>query len=306
MKTHNLLTSTPAPIRLHIPDFRRVALTLVGLGGTGSHIASGLIAIAQALGDRGIASYILFVDPDIVEPKNVGRQLFSAADIGQPKAQVVADRLNAAFGTRIGASVRAIEEQDICVPENRGDQQGSPLQVVIGAVDNAAARAVMARAVKKADGKLWALDCGNENHSGQIALGNIANANNLKGAIALGMTDRLPAPHLVYPDLIKSPKAKNPHPTLPRRKNSDRGGARAPSCAELTAAGEQALMVNRVIAAYALELLHVFLVTREVRWFALALDLQWGGAKAYTLDVPTLAAVTGLSCDQLVAKGKPE
>ena len=292
MKTTNLLTSTPAPVRLHIPDFRRVSITLVGVGGTGSHIASGLVAIAQQLGDRGIATDILFVDPDIVEQKNVGRQLFSVADIGKPKAQVVAERLNAAFGTRIGASARAIEAQDIFVPVALPET----LDVVIGAVDNAAARRVLAQVVKQAGGQLWYLDCGNENHSGQIALGNIADAKDLRGAVALGMIDRLPAPALVYPDLMRPPSRSK------RRTGGEK--SRAASCAELTASGEQSLMVNRVIAAYALELLHAFLVTREVKWFALAFDMTWGGTKAYTLDVPTLAAVIGLKDDQLVAKGK--
>lgn len=102
------------------------------------------------------------------------------------------------------------------------------------------------------------------------------------------MTDRLPAPSVVYPDLI----------TTPRK-------ARAPkSCAEATAAGEQSLMVNRVIAAYALELLYAFLVTRDPKWFALNFDLRYGGTTPYLLDVSTLCQVTNLKRDQLVAKGK--
>ena len=282
-KKRNLLSSTPAPIRLHIPAFTRVAVTQIGCGGTGSHIASGLVAIADALSERDIPMDVLLIDPDIVEEKNVGRQLFALADIGKPKAQVIAERLNAAFGTRFSALAREVAETDLF-----GDFTGLPLRIVIGAVDNPAARSVIAKAVSAAKDKLWWLDCGNENHNGQIALGNITNSQGLRGAVALGMINRLPAPTLVYPDLTKTP----------RRKRSPR------SCAEATAAGEQSLMINRVVAAYACELLAAFLITREVKWFALALDLAWGGTRPYTLDVPTLSEVSGLRSDQLVAKGK--
>ncbi len=50
----DLLTSTASPVTLRVPDFNRVFLTLAGCGGTGSHISSGLVSIAQALRDRSI------------------------------------------------------------------------------------------------------------------------------------------------------------------------------------------------------------------------------------------------------------
>lgn len=283
MKQPNLLSSTPTPVRLHIQDFKRVHITLVGCGGTGSHIASGLVALQCALADKGIPLDLLVIDPDIVEPKNVGRQLFALGDIGRPKAQVVADRLNAAFGARVGAEVRKIDREDTFVVKEA-------LSIVIGAVDNPAARSVIARAVKTAGGALWWLDAGNENHSGQVALGNVAAAKDLQGAVALGMLDRLPCPTLVYPDLVKRPRAKR--------------STKKQSCAELTASGEQSLMINRLIAAYACALLYDFLVAREVRYFAVAVEANWAGTRAYTLDVPTLAQVTGLGADQLVTRAK--
>lgn len=287
MKKQILALDVPAPIALHIPDFHRVALTLVGCGGTGSHIASGLVSIGQALGERGIALDVLLVDPDVVEHKNVGRQLFARADVGRPKAQVIAERLNMAFGCTVGAAVRAIDSLDEFV---RGAHD---LNVVIGAVDNVSARALIAKAVEQARGGLWWIDAGNENHSGQVAIGNIANAKDLKGSVALGLIDRLPTPHLVYPDLIRKAKTKR----APR-------GRHVPSCAELAAAGEQSLMINRVMAAYTCSMLTDFLVTRDLRYFAVAVDLRWAGTRAYTLDLPTLAEACGLREDQLVAKAR--
>lgn len=274
------------PIRLQIPDFTRVSVVQVGCGGTGSHIASGLVAIWQALAERGITMDVCLVDPDVVEPKNVGRQLFGLADVGCPKAMVIAERLNAAFGTRIGAAVRSVDKLDTF-------RMDECLNVVIGAVDNARARAL----INQAHGRdLWWLDCGNDNHSGQVALGNCG-ANEMKGSVALGMIDRLPAPSVVYLDLVRS-----------KRQTKEKKPSKAPSCAELAAAGEQGLMVNRMAAAWACALLHDFLVTREVRWFALAFDLAWGGTRAYTLDIETLADVTGLTTGELrqPVKGKKQ
>ena len=297
MSAKNNPLTAPQPIRLHLPDAaaKRVNVTLVGCGGTGSHIASSLVAIQAALADRDIAMDVTLVDRDIVEDKNVGRQLFSLADVGGNKALQIAHRLNVAFGCRFGALARAIDANDTFVTV--GDREGSPLHVVIGAVDNPAARALIAQAVAKADGALWWLDCGNENHSGQIALGNSASAKDLRGSVALGMISRLPAPPVVYPGLVRTP---TPRRSVPRRTRQGRGQ----SCAELTAAGEQSLMINRVIAAWACELLTAFLVERDPKWFALAVDLRWGGTRAYTLDLPTLSEVTGLKSDQLVEKGR--
>lgn len=265
--TSKQFLSIPTPLTLRIPDFRRVNLTLVGCGGTGSHLASGLVALVEALAGRGVAADVLFVDPDIVEPANVGRQLFGPGDVGRAKAEVLAGRLNAAFGTRVGAVTRHIDAHDTFCADGA-------LNVAIGAVDNPRGRRLIARQVKRAGGGLWWLDCGNENHSGQVALGNVE-AKAMKGAIALGMVDRLPAPHVVYPDLVRT-----------QRRNG-----KAVSCAELAAAGEQGLMVNRVIAAWALVMLHDFLVTRELRYFAIDVDLAWAGVRARAIDEPTLREI---------------
>jgi len=268
---------------------QRVYITLVGCGGTGSHIASGLASIAGALAERDIKTDIYLVDPDIVEAKNVGRQLFSPSDIGQAKAAVLAHRLTTGFGLRVGGSVRAIDSLDTFLCEGRrGDHydRQDALSIVIGAVDNPAARSVIAAAVVNANGRLWWLDAGNENHTGQVCIGNTAKTESMRHSVALGMIDRLPAPHLVYPDLIKQAvKAKTKQ-----------------SCAELTAAGEQGLMVNRMMAAWACTMLDAFLVRGDLRYFAVAVDLAWGGVKAYTIDTPTIAAAIGLTEKQLTER----
>jgi PRTRC genetic system ThiF family protein len=294
---NNLLTDTAQPVTLRVPDFKRVALTLVGCGGTGSHIASGLASIALALQEQGVGVDMLFIDPDRVEPKNVGRQLFTSGDVGQAKAEVLAERLNAAYGLRIGAAVRRIDSLDIESSAQNTNYRDGILFVVVGAVDNAAARAVMASAVKRSGGRLWWLDCGNENHSGQVCIGNTAEKRAMRGSVALGMVDRLPAPSVVYPDLVSSP-----HPSSPVRKKRRQG--RGESCAELTAAGEQSLMINRMMAGWACSMLHDFVVTRDQLYLGVAVDLAWGGMRTYTIDAPTIAEACGLAADEVMVKAK--
>jgi PRTRC genetic system ThiF family protein len=287
--TESILGAPPL-LRLQLPTYERVRLTLVGCGGTGSHIASGLVAIAQALEARGQGCELLFIDPDRVEPKNIGRQLFSIADLGQPKAAVLAGRLSAAFRLTIGSHVRAVNESDGPVIHEHG-----ALSVVVGAVDNHAARQTLATLVGRAFGTLWWLDTGNSEQAGQVFLGNATRVENLKQAVGLGLVDRLPAPSVAYPDLLAAPTLK---PT-----NRHKRPSKDPSCAELVAAGEQGLMVNRMAAAWALALLHDFLLG-EVTYFGLAFDLKYAGTKRYALDLPTLAEVTGLAPEALEAKGK--
>lgn len=253
------------PLTLRLPRHDTVMLTLVGCGGTGSHIASGLASIALALAEKNVRADIRFIDGDRVEPKNVGRQLFSPADVGRFKAEALADRLNRSYGLTIGAACRFFDKTESLQP------RPGELAVVIGAVDNNAARALIHDEVKRAGGRLWWLDCGNENHSGQVLLGNITDRKRLRPA--LGFVDSLPAPSLQYPDCIKTPK----------RRKAERGQ----SCAELTALGEQGLMVNRMAAAWALALLNDLLLG-QVRYVGLAFDAGQGGARAWPLDEATL------------------
>ncbi|MBP1589868.1 MAG: sulfur carrier protein ThiS adenylyltransferase ThiF [Kiritimatiellae bacterium] len=64
-------------------DVARVAVC--GLGGLGSNIA---IALARA----GVG-HLHLIDFDMVEPSNLNRQQYTLAQIGQPKAQALADTL---------------------------------------------------------------------------------------------------------------------------------------------------------------------------------------------------------------------
>lgn len=275
---NNLLLDTPPLLDVELPETNHINIALVGCGGTGSHLASGLVSIMQTLVAKGKRVSMHFFDGDIVEEKNVGRQLFSPSDIGQNKARVLAERLSRAFNVAIGYSERHVTKSDNLM------QGYDAMNVVVGCVDNPAARALMANAVGRAAGNLWWLDCGNDRHSGQVAVGNLTSPARMTNHIALNMTGYLPAPSVTCPSLLETPKAQK----------------RKLSCAELTALGEQGLMVNRMVASWAGAMLHDLLIERKLRYFAIEFSTQWGTAKSHVIDAPSIATAFGVDVSKIL------
>jgi len=81
------------------PNTHIQTVSIVGLGGTGAQVAR---SVARMVYDMKAARLhtpqIVLIDPDKVEQKNVGRQLYVEADVGQPKAHVLMRRFNMALG----------------------------------------------------------------------------------------------------------------------------------------------------------------------------------------------------------------
>ena len=77
------------------PTDEPVKIVMLGAGGTGGHIAPHLYRLLYALNRP--ARFIL-CDGDIVEQKNLIRQNFSPADLGENKARVLAERYASVFG----------------------------------------------------------------------------------------------------------------------------------------------------------------------------------------------------------------
>ncbi len=125
------------PERMNVfdPNTHIQTIVIVGCGGTGAQVAR---IVARIVYDMRRARLhtpgILLVDPDIVEEKNVGRQLFTPADaaLKLPKVEVVGRRLNMALGLDIAWCVEPFDA------EKHSSRYGS--QLVIGCVDNHLAR----------------------------------------------------------------------------------------------------------------------------------------------------------------------
>ena len=200
----------------------------VGCGGTGSFLAE---AVCRLLIGRD--ADLVLVDLDRVETHNVGRQAFDPDEVGQFKAQVLAQRLAKRFGRTIGYAVRPY---DAGLHSRIFRAQPSRLNLLIGAVDNAEARRALAATLDNRLDVLW-LDCGNGRNSGQVLLGNATRAEDLRGAFPpkQGICTTLPAPCLQRPDLLEAP------PTPLRRLD----------CAEAIAEEQQGSTINQVVAAVA-------------------------------------------------------
>lgn len=240
-------------------------LYLIGCGGTGSFLALHLARMAyHAREQYGRRVNLVFVDPDIVEAKNIGRQNFCPAEIGMRKAETLARRYALAFGLEITFINEALDG-DSSGPFSmrmRGDRYEGALGLVVGAVDNGAARAAIRRVMQYFQHEpVWWIDCGNHEHSGQVLIGNRESAAPMISK--LGFCEGLPLPSVQHPELLETPAAQE-----------------AASCADLTLHDVQSLMVNQAVATYAASYCYRMVITHDLDIYATYLDLVTGSARS--------------------------
>ena len=277
----------------------RVRVTLVGTGGTGSFLARSLGQIAWVAQQEGVTVELTFVDPDVVEAANNGRQNFCVAEIGHAKAETLARRVSAAHGIPVRYLVDRFDG-DMIEKSYRNEH----LDLLVGAVDNAAARQEIARRVESANGSLWWLDCGNERESGQALLGNVMVPDDLAGAfpLDLGYCQALPAPALQHPDLLQprqthSAVVEHPLYSASHQRNEDE----AVSCAVLAARGEQSLTVNTQVASLAFVMLYRLLITHTLDFFAAYFDSRTFNSGVIGITPANVERAAGLPAGALAA-----
>lgn len=236
------------------PHLNCKRVILVGAGGTGAAWARYLARIVYDLKQRRRqVPQITIIDPDVVELKNVGRQLFTPADVGLPKAEVLAQR----FNLSLGLDIHWFAEPFDADRHVGGDHWNT---LVCGAVDNHAARAELARLKHT----VW-VDAGNHFASGQIVAGNSADAELILGELRdEGSVRLLPNAALLFPELLELP------PDEPRP------AAAAPqaSCADHLAAGDQHLLVNDLVAWVGAQVVYQLLNAQPVASFITHVDAE--------------------------------
>ena len=246
--------------------FDALRLILVGCGGTGSWLAPAVARIARQFARQNGEVEVLFVDPDHVEEINTFRQNFCAAEVGHNKAETLARRFGAAWGLAIGAVAAPF------APDLSENVSSRTLAVLIGCVDNAAARQSLHAALQRWrehddhttwPGRLWWLDCGNAQVGGQVLLGSTLSPQRLGKAFSL--SDRcsaLPAPSLQHPELL-IPRPEELDPTITGL-----------SCEELAARNAQSLTINQMVAAVAADYLVGLVLAQNLKTYASYFDLQ--------------------------------
>lgn len=231
-----------------VPETHSVTICLVGCGGTGSHIAQTLARLASHCRDTGGPRITLaLLDGDVVEAKNVGRQLFSPADVGKNKAQVLAARFSAVFGLPIVAGATMLGDERVT---------HAGYGILVGAVDGAAGRRSLQHQLHLGGWRVW-VDCGNHESSGQVVAGTVAHRDRLQGVLKLGVCSGLPVAPLIYPELLKDA------PIVARQ-----------DCAAAVQDNAQSLMVNQTMAAIAGQYLYQLIVGRRLTTFRTVVDLH--------------------------------
>jgi PRTRC genetic system ThiF family protein len=209
------------------PGYSRVQIALAGCGGTGSHLLTGLTNFHKALVERGHSGFHLTVfDPDTVSEANIGRQRFFPSDVGFNKAAVLVTRVNQSCGLLWDA-----------VPDEFTNDRNYDL--VISAVDTVKARLEIRSLFNQASyykDAYW-LDVGNQKNSGQIILGTTGEFNQPNAPEGIEYLGRLPCVTDLY--------------DLTQVKEETQG----PSCSLAEALEHQDLMINPIIADYAIHLL---------------------------------------------------
>lgn len=239
----------------------RVFVSLVGCGGNGSQMLTGLARLSiamQALGHPGIR--VCAFDGDAVSPANVGRQLFSPSDVGRNKATVLVHRLNSYFGLDWYAEPSHWERTKA---ENRTD-------ILVSCVDTRETRAYIGDRIEEPGGHpyYW-LDLGNRAADGQVILGCPAWDKKHRR-----MWGRLPTVLDLFPEIGDFSRARK----------LDRAD-RQPSCSLAEALGRQELFVNQLVCGWALQLLWQLFRHRSTTWHGAFVNASTGRVTPLHCDV---------------------
>ncbi|MCI9625629.1 MAG: hypothetical protein HFI90_02480 [Clostridia bacterium] len=149
---------------------RPVTIIIIGAGGTGGYVIPHLYRIAFA---TGRPCRVIIADGDIVERKNLIRQNFAECDIGENKAEVMAERYSEVFGIETEYIPDFIEsEEQLCeLLDVRGRRnEPKPIGILIGAVDNNRSRVMCHNVFNKLDDIIY-IDAGNGEYTGQVVCG---------------------------------------------------------------------------------------------------------------------------------------
>ncbi|KVC60529.1 dinucleotide-utilizing protein [Burkholderia ubonensis] len=238
---------------------RRVTVALIGCGGTGSQMLTGLARLNHALVELGHPGlHVTAFDADTVSAANVGRQMFSPTDVGQRKSVVLVHRLNAFFGLDwCGRPVHAGADAII---------RGAP-DLVVMCVDSAVARAKLAPALKKSGS--YVMDLGNRASDGQVILGASAHAIGNRASDPVDSTP-LRWPYDVLPELVDT--------TTPEDDT--------PSCSLAEALERQELFINQAVVTQGLAILWEFFRHARLTWCGAFVNLKTGNVRPMVVQAP--------------------
>lgn len=259
--------------RLIVPLTPRVRLVLAGCGGTGSWLAPAVARVARLLREKFAREVLAgFVDPDTVEARNIYRQNFCQAEIGHNKAVALAVRYSAAWGVNIAAFPQKFAWG---VLDDLGGSRYDDLNVLIGCVDNPAARREIQGIIRNTHGTVFWLDCGNEKECGQVLIGRNDPGKEIKTFPLPERCAWVPLPSRQHKELVGRKRTSDG-----AQAGTAPAGTEGLSCAEIAMLDEQGLTINQAIAAVAADYLVRLLLTQNLDKFQTYLDLGSGSMQS--------------------------
>ncbi|MBV6639733.1 MAG: PRTRC system ThiF family protein [Cyclobacteriaceae bacterium] len=216
-----------------------VTVCLVGCGGTGSSLLTQLGRIHYALKELDHPGLMVRVfDPDSVNPSNIGRQLFSNADIGMNKAQVLTSRLNRFYGTDWLSFPSELITEEI------------KSNILISCVDSVSSRKKIYTQIKKYEGYSKSFNMAPPYHLYYwMDTGNTRD----RGQVVLGTAQKIQQPkESSFETMEVLPTIFDLHPDIEQHDNSEEQG---PTCSVAEALTKQDLFINTFIAQFAGKLL---------------------------------------------------
>lgn len=147
-------------------------ILVVGAGGTGGLFTNFL---AKFLNGRDKETYMVtLIDGDTVEAKNISRQPFVTEDVGESKAKALTLALTSAYDISMSYIGKYINSKNDIEQAFRAADSllgyGSKIRILVGCVDNHAARKCMHDYFMDEKNCLYA-DSGNEFSHGEVVFG---------------------------------------------------------------------------------------------------------------------------------------
>lgn len=226
---------------MRFPMDRPVKVVMLGAGGTGGYVAPYLFRLLHML-DR--PARFIICDGDLVEAKNLDRQNFVEADLGENKARVLSESYSAVLGMEteyVPNFIETLPELMTLIEPGEWETDGYPrrkvreMVLLLGCVDNNRTRQLCHEAFKKSLDLIY-IDSGNGSYTGQVVCGVRKN----------GRTVRRPIGG-VHPEMLK-------------------GIDRFPSelsCAEAAQADPQSIVANVTAATAVLTMVYNILTHGE-------------------------------------------
>jgi PRTRC genetic system ThiF family protein len=243
---------------------KRVAILLVGCGGTGSTMATGLVHLHQAMLAFGHPKglHVTLVDGDRISRANCVRQPFSESEIGLYKADVLATRINLFWGLAWDSDIRFLDQQW---------NSSKHIDIIISCVDTRKARKLITDTSAYANARYW-LDLGNSAETGQFVLGQPPGRHEGEGKI------RLPNVADLFPEIIN-----------PKLDAQDK----LPSCSALEALESQSPFVNQSLAYQALAMLARFFRYGKLTYHGAFSNLATGRVSSLPVDPSVWQRIVG-------------